>query len=92
MERLSGPRPAWRIARNVVPEGEWPIQEYGVIVSAGLDLVIFTHGNKDVGPFEIHHVLQYALVIDAAALREFGMPACINRLLAECRPNEWGYT
>jgi hypothetical protein len=92
VERIEGPRPAWRIARDEIPNGEWPNQEYGIELSAGLDLVVFTHGNNDVGPFELHHALQKALVIDSSALRAFGMAACIRHLLAECRPNEWGYT
>jgi len=92
VERIDGPRLSWKIARNAIPSGEWPIQEYDIQVSAGLDVIIFTHGNKDVGPLQLDHVLQNALVIDASALREFGMTACIKRLLTDCRPNEWGYT
>jgi hypothetical protein len=77
----------------VIPIGEWPTKEYGVQISAGLDLIIFTHGNNDRGPLSaIQCALQNALVVDSSALRAVGMAACINRLLTECRPNEWGYT
>ena len=93
VKRIMGPRHAWTIARDVIPSGEWPDQEYSVQISAGLDLIIFTHDNNDRGPlWAIQCALQNALVIDSSALREVGMAACISRLLAECHPNEWGYT
>jgi hypothetical protein len=92
VERIDGRRLSWKVVRNEVPSGEWPIQEYGIQLPASLDVIIFTHGNNDVGPLQLHHVLQNALIIDASALRRFGMTACIERLLTDCRPNEWGYT
>jgi hypothetical protein len=92
VERLPAPRPAWIIRRQEVPLGEWSNQEYGVQLPASLDSVIFTHGNNDVGGLSLQHVLQNALVIEATALRHFGMAACLQYLMSRCRPNEWGYT
>jgi hypothetical protein len=82
----------WIIRRQEVPSSEWPNQAYGVQVAAGLDYIIFTHGNNDIGAFSLHHALQNGLVIEAAALRHYGMAACLHYLMSRCRPNEWGYT
>jgi hypothetical protein len=90
--RDSGARPGWIIRRQEVPSGEWSNQEYGVQVPASLDYVIFTHGNNDAGCYGLHHARQNALVIEAGALRHFGMPACLQYLMARHRPNEFGYT
>src|SRR5262249_30847824 len=78
VERLPAPRPGWIIRRQEVPLGEWSNQEYGVQLPGSLDFVIFTHGNNDIGGMSLHHVLQNALVIEAVALRHFGMPACLQ--------------
>jgi hypothetical protein len=92
VSRASGTRPGWIIRRQEVPSGEWPNQEYGVQLPGSLDYIIFTHGNNDIGGLSLHHALQTALVIDATSLRHFGMPACLQCLMAHYRPNEWGYT
>jgi len=92
VEFVEGARASWRLTRREIPEGEWPIQEYAILLSAGLDLIVFTHSNNDVGPLGLHHVLQNAFVVDASALREFGVSACLEHLFANYRPNEWGYT
>jgi hypothetical protein len=92
VSRGCGTRPGWIIARQEIPSGEWSNQEYGVELLGSLEYVIFTHDNNDIGCFGLHHALQNALVIEAAALRHFGMPACLQYLMARYRPNEWGYT
>ena len=83
---------AWTIVKRDLQSGEWPNKEYGVRVSKGLDLVVFTHGNKDVGPLSLHHVLLWSLVIDAASIRHFGLATCVKHLMSRYEPNEWGYT
>jgi len=83
---------AWSIVKIDIQSGEWANRDYGVRLSKGLELLIFTHGNKDVGPSSLHHVLLRSLVIDAAALRHFGLAACLEHLMARYEPNEWGYT
>ena len=57
-----------------------PCEEYGIRVPVSLDLVIFTYGNSDAGMLRLEQCLQTALVIDAAALRHYGMPACLEWL------------
>lgn len=67
-----------------------PEEEYGVRVPSSLDMVLFLHGNSDVGPLSLGQCLQPALVIEAAALRHFGMRACLDWLFSRCQPNTWG--
>src|SRR5262249_10874532 len=90
--RVPNPGLAWIMSRQEVPSDEWPNQDYGVQLPASLDFVIFTHGNNDIGGFGLHQAPQNALVIEAAALRHFGMPACLHYLILRCRPNKCGYT
>jgi hypothetical protein len=90
--KLSGPGLSWSIARQKVAPGEWPTQEYDLRLSNGLELFVFTYGNNDIGPLSLGHVMQKALVLDAAAVQEFGMRACLDHLIEHCKPNEWGYT
>jgi hypothetical protein len=92
VHRVPGLRPTWIIKRQNVPPGEWSDQDYGVQLPGSLDCVIFTHGNNDIGCLGLHNLLQNALVIEAGALRHFGMAACLKQLMSRCRPNEWGYT
>jgi hypothetical protein len=92
IRHVPGPRPAWILSRQEVPSGDWPNQDYGVQLPGSLDCVIFTHGNNDIGCFGLSQALQHALVIEAAALRQFGMVACLRHLMSRCQPNEWGYT
>jgi hypothetical protein len=88
VERLSGPGLAWR----VFAEQEGPIQEYDVIVPASLDLIVFTHGNTDAGPFGLFHALQDASVIQASVLERFGIATCLRHVMSTCKPNTWGLT
>ena len=92
VERVNGPGLRWRLLRTQIPPEEWQQQEYGVYLGTGLDLLVFTHGNKDIGPLGLQHLLQQALVIDAAAVRHFGFDRCLEYLMAEFPPNEFGYT
>jgi hypothetical protein len=88
----------WNVGRVPEPPLEWRIkrqessQDYGVLLPESLDYVIFTHGNNDIGGFDLHQACQNALVIDAWALRYFGMPACLQYLMSHYQPNEWGYS
>jgi hypothetical protein len=92
VSRISGSTMGWAIAKEKPDPGEWSIQEYNVRLPNSLDVVIFTHGNNDKGVLGLHHVFQNAMVIDASALRRFGMEACLMQLMSGCEPNEWGYT
>ena len=83
---------AWTIVKKDIRSGEWPNREYGVRVSKSLELLVFTHGNNDMGPLSLHHVLLRSLVIDASAIRHFGLAACLDHLMTHYEPNEWGYT
>ncbi len=82
----------WTIAKERLQPTEWPNQEYCVRVSSGLDFLILTYGNNDVGCFSLHHVLQTALVIQAVMLRQYDLSDCLRYLFADRKPNEWGYT
>ena len=92
LRAVDGDTLAWSIVKSDIQPGEWPNREYGVRVSTGLDLLIFTYGNKDIGPLSLHHVVLQSLVIDVSALRHFGMAACLEHLMSRYEPNEWGYT
>ena len=83
---------SWRVVRTGIPQGECPNQDYGVWLTASLEFVIFTHGNNDKGVYDLTHLLQPALVIEAWALRRHGMAECLGRVMSNCKPNEWGYT
>ena len=82
----------WIIKKEQLEPGEWKNQDYCVRISKGLDFVIFTYGNKDVGPFNLHHALHSALVIEAVMLRRFSLRECLTSLFAHRKPNESGYT
>lgn len=92
IERLSDTSLTWIISRKTPPPEEWQNQEYSVRVTNGLDFVIFTHSNTDVGPFGLHHALQTALVIEAVMLRRFSLSECMDFVFRHCKPNQWGYT
>ena len=83
---------SWIIQKEKLEPKEWPNKNYSVRVSNGLDLVIFTYGNTDVGPFQLHHALHNALVIEAVMLRAFSLGDCLRFLFAHLKPNECGYT
>jgi hypothetical protein len=68
-----------------------PQSGYGVEITSGLDLLIFTWGNNDVGPPCVEHAMAQAMVIRAPLLRMYGMHACIGRLF-KLPPNAWGFT
>ncbi|HEY6194731.1 MAG TPA: hypothetical protein VI504_06770 [Candidatus Eisenbacteria bacterium] len=88
----SVPTLSWRVARTQIPKGEWQFQEYDILLSASLELVIFTHSNNDIGPGSLAHSLQHARVIEAWELRRYGMAACLEHVMSTSKPNEWGYT
>lgn len=92
ISRSPGERLTWIIKKEKREPGEWQNQDYCVRISKGLDFVIFTYGNKDVGPFNLHHVLHSALVVEAVMLRRFSLGECLSYLFADRKPNEWGYT
>jgi len=82
----------WVLTRISKPgeHAEW--HNYRVQVSRGLDFVIFYWGNSDRGAFELHHVLQTALVIETRALRGFSLAECLQALLEQYEPNRLGLT
>ena len=79
---------AWIVEKN---SGNAPMENYGVRVSRGLDLVILTYGNSDAGAFNLSLVLQNALVVEAGMLRGFPLRRCLQHLF-ERKPNLWGLT
>jgi hypothetical protein len=83
---------AWAIEKTDINAGEWPNQNYWLRVARGLDVVILTHSNRDVGIFGLHHALHHAMVIDATMLRRFGLVECVSYVMSNCKPNKWGYT
>lgn len=65
---------------------------YGVRISSGLDLLIFTWGNSDAGAGPlVDHTMTTALTIDAMYVRLCGMEACLRRLF-RFPPNTFGFT
>lgn len=92
IERSSNTHLDWVIRGRNPTSQEWQNQEYSVRITSGLDFVILTHGNTDVGPFGLQHALHNALVIEAVMLRRFSLAQCVEFLLRNCKPNEWGYT
>jgi hypothetical protein len=91
ISRSPGKQLTWIIKKEKLEPEEWQIQDYCVRISNGLDFVIFTYGNTDVGVFNLHQVCQSALVIEAVMLRRFSLGECLSILFAR-KPNEWGYT
>jgi len=92
VRRMDGDKLAWSIVKTDIQVGEWQNKEYCVELSKGLDLLDFTYGNKDVGPFSLHHALLRSLTIHAGELRHFGLATCLQHLMRHYEPNEWGYT
>lgn len=83
---------SWRIARTRIPKGEWPTQDYGVRLPGSLEFVVFTHGNNDKGPLSLGVCLEHATLVDTWTLERYGMRACLERIMSDFKPNEWGYT
>lgn len=65
---------------------------YGVRISGGLELLIFSWGNSDAGAGPmVDHVMTKALYIDAMYVRLCGMETCLRRLFTY-PPNTFGLT
>ena len=92
MVQAPGERLTWIIKKERLEPKEWGLQDYSVRLSKGLDLVVLTYGNNDVGPFDLRHALHNALVIETGMFREFNLRDCMLLLFSGCKPNEWGYT
>ncbi len=92
VRRVQAPWLAWSISKEQPGPGEWHIQEYDVRLSANLDLIVFTHDNKDIGPLDLYQVFQNAMVIDASALREFGVRACLEHVMSPYESRCQGHT
>ena len=88
VRRLSDEHLRWSIEKQQLEPNEWPNQDYGVWISSGLDVVILTHGNNDVGTFGLHHALRSAIVIEAGYLRAFRLGECLGFLFAHYAPNQ----
>jgi hypothetical protein len=82
----------WILGKQTPAPGEWPIQDFAVRISKGLDLVTFIYGNNDAGILTVRQAVQKALVLDAVMLRTYSLSECLNFVFANCPPNEWGYT
>jgi len=83
---------AWMLERVAIPEGEWPHQNFHIRLTGDLDLVIVTCGNVDAGEIHIGNVVREARLIGAHAIRAYGLAACLDHVMATCKPNEWAYT
>jgi hypothetical protein len=90
--RVETRRLAWTIGPPLRKAAGYIHSDYGVRVPDSLDVIIFTHSNDDRGCFGLEQSILNALVVEAAALRHFGMAACLEYLMSLYRPNEWGYT
>lgn len=82
----------WLIKRTFIPPGEWPDQDYGLIVSEDLHWFFLTYGNHDIGPGTLPQEFQAARVISAPSLETYPLAACVRFMVQHCKPNEWGYT
>lgn len=87
LERLEEERLAWRIA---APGRS--LEDYLLHVSADRSEFVFLHGNSDVGPLDLHHVLLDAKVIDVQGLRFYPLSRAIEYVLTTCKLNRWGLT
>jgi hypothetical protein len=89
--------PGWRMAgfdQRSPLHGQiaGPLGCYEVRIPTGLDLLIFTWGNSDAGGLTIENATSRALIVDPFILREFGMGACLTRLINNFPPNTYGLT
>jgi hypothetical protein len=82
----------WRIERTSIPPGDWPDQDYGLIVSEDLQWFFVTYDNCDIGPGTLRQEFQTARVISAASLESYPLGACLRFITQHCKPNQWGYT
>lgn len=103
--RRRGEHLVWIIERVMIPPGEWPDQAYSLLISDDLQWFIFTHGNTDGGFWGPDHALMNAMVISASSLKlprvspdlpvelpRFELSQCVQFVMKQCKPNEWGYT
>ena len=65
---------------------------YILTVSADHSLFIIYHGNSDAGPFDLHHALRDAKVMDRVGLRFVPLSDALLHVFDQCKPNEWGLT
>jgi hypothetical protein len=82
----------WIISPKEVRDGEWNNQDYSLQISEDLNWFIITHGNCDVGVYNLNHDLQNAVVIKRSGVERWTLGACIQHVLKNCKTNEWGYT
>ena len=95
MPRFGGPALEWVIRKTQFREGDWPDQDYRIQVSKNLELFVILYGNRDIGGFGLWHVLQSAMVIHGSCLRSLGnynLGDCVEYVMKNLKPNEWGYT
>jgi hypothetical protein len=83
---------SWQIERTVIPDGEWPTQDYWIIVSADLQWLFVTWGNCDIGTVSLPLEFLQARVIATTSLARFPLGDCLRFVFQHCKPNEWGYT
>lgn len=89
---MDGDPQAWSLVLKTPPGESGIMVEYGVRLTSGLDLVVFTCENNDIGALSLHHFLLNGMTIDAAALRHYGVAACLEYFMSQHKPNRWGFT
>jgi hypothetical protein len=82
---------SWRIDKQVVA-GEWPEQDFRLFLSADLQFLVITHDNRDVGMMTAARCLQNAFLVHTPWLPIYPLSDLLGRVLAEARPNQWGYS
>jgi hypothetical protein len=92
VERVPGERLMWVITKHKLAPGDWAQQDYGVRISTGLDLMVLTYGNNDMGVFGLRQALPKSLVLQTVMFRKFSLGECMGFLFRQCEPNQWGYT
>lgn len=78
---------------------EWSIHlkdnsltHYQLIVSPDLKMIVMTHGNTDIGPMSLSHVLEEATYISVPSLLFIRLADMIYAIMCEHRPNSFGHT
>ena len=88
----------WVIEKTGLAKGEWPHKDYRLEVSQDLEFFVIFYDNKDIGPLSLWHVLQTAVVIQRVSLEPhghfggFNLGECVEYVMKNLKPNEWGYT
>lgn len=82
----------WTIEKLSIPPGEWHNQEYSLHVSEDLCWFIMTYENNDIGCGSLSQTFQKARTISVSSLEYYPLRSCLEFIVENCKPNEWGYT